>query len=205
MPHGGGGPGVGPICVTKALAQFLPNHSNVEVGGEKGSQVAAAPYGYAYLIPITYGYLKMLGGKGLTEVTKTAILNANYMRARLEKDYKILYTGSQGMCAHEMILDCNEFDKNAGVQVGDIAKRLMDSNCHPPTVYFPLIVHEAIMIEPTESESKVVLDEFIETMLKIAKEIEESPEEVLKSPKTTPVKKIDETLAARQPNLTFKQ
>jgi glycine dehydrogenase len=123
MPHGGGGPGVGPIGVCEKLVPFLPNHATVKVGGEQGSQVATAPYGSAYLIPITYGYLKMLGGKGLTEVTKTAILNANYMRARLEKDYKILYTGTDDICAHEMLLDCNEFDKHAAVQVGDIPKR----------------------------------------------------------------------------------
>ncbi len=169
MPHGGGGPGVGPICVTKALAQFLPNHACVKVGGENGSQVATAPYGSAYLIPITYGYLKMLGGKGLTEVTKTAILNANYMRARLEKYYKILYTGTNGMCAHEMILDCNEFDKNAGVQVGDIAKRLMDYGFHAPTVAFP--VHGTLMVEPTESEPLSELDRFCDAMIAIREEI----------------------------------
>lgn len=174
MPHGGGGPGVGPICVTKALAQFLPNHSNVEVGGENGSQVAAAPYGYAYLIPITYGYLKMSGGKGLTQITKTAILNANYLRARLQDHYKILYTGSQGMCAHEMILDCNEFDKNAGVQVGDIAKRLMDYGFHAPTVAFP--VHGTLMVEPTESEPLSELDRFCDAMIAIRQEIRDIEE-----------------------------
>ena len=174
MPHGGGGPGVGPICVTKELAQFLPSHATEKVGGEKGSQVATAPYGSAYLIPITYGYLKMLGGKGLTEVTKNAILNANYMRARLEKDYKILYTGTNGMCAHEMILDCNEFDKNAGVQVGDIAKRLMDYGFHAPTVAFP--VHGTLMVEPTESEPLSELDRFCDAMIAIRQEIRDIEE-----------------------------
>ena len=174
MPHGGGGPGVGPICVCEKLVPFLPSHATVKVGGEKGSQVATAPYGSAYLIPITYGYLKMLGGKGLTEVTKTAILNANYMRARLEKDYKILYTGTQGMCAHEMILDCNAFDRSAGVQVGDIAKRLMDYGFHAPTVAFP--VHGTLMVEPTESEPLSELDRFCDAMIAIRQEIRDIEE-----------------------------
>ena len=174
MPHGGGGPGVGPIGVCEKLVPFLPNHATVKVGGEQGSQVATAPYGSAYLIPITYGYLKMLGGKGLTEVTKTAILNANYMRARLEKDYKILYTGTQGMCAHEMILDCNEFDRHAGVQVGDIAKRLMDYGFHAPTVAFP--VHGTLMVEPTESEPLSELDRFCNAMIAIRQEIRDIEE-----------------------------
>ena len=174
MPHGGGGPGVGPIGVCEKLVPFLPNHAMMPVGGEQGSQVATAPYGSAYLIPITYGYLKMLGGKGLTDVTKTAILNANYMRARLEKDYKILYTGTQGMCAHEMILDCNEFDRHAGVQVGDIAKRLMDYGFHAPTVAFP--VHGTLMVEPTESEPLSELDRFCDAMIAIRQEIRDIEE-----------------------------
>ncbi|MBQ3740752.1 MAG: aminomethyl-transferring glycine dehydrogenase [Bacteroidales bacterium] len=174
MPHGGGGPGVGPIGVCEKLVPFLPNHATVKVGGENGSQVATAPYGSAYLIPITYGYLKMLGGTGLTEVTKNAILNANYMRARLEKDYKILYTGKNGMCAHEMILDCNEFDRHAGVQVGDIAKRLMDYGFHAPTVAFP--VHGTLMVEPTESEPLSELDRFCDAMIAIRQEIRDIEE-----------------------------
>ena len=174
MPHGGGGPGVGPIGVCEKLVPFLPNHATVKVGGEQGSQVATAPYGSAYLIPITYGYLKMLGGEGLAEVTKNAILNANYMRARLEKDYKILYTGTNGMCAHEMILDCNEFDKKAGVQVGDIAKRLMDYGFHAPTVAFP--VHGTLMVEPTESEPLSELDRFCDAMIAIRQEIRDIEE-----------------------------
>jgi len=174
MPHGGGGPGVGPIGVCEKLVPFLPNHAMMQVGGENGSQVATAPYGSAYLIPITYGYLKMLGGKGLTEVTKNAILNANYMRARLEKDYKILYTGKNGMCAHEMILDCNEFDRHAGVQVGDIAKRLMDYGFHAPTVAFP--VHGTLMVEPTESEPLSELDRFCDAMIAIRQEIRDIEE-----------------------------
>lgn len=174
MPHGGGGPGVGPIGVCEKLVDFLPNHAMTTVGGTKGSQVASAPYGSAYLLPITYGYLKMLGGKGLTEVTKMAILNANYMRARLQDHYKILYTGSQGMCAHEMILDCNEFDRNAGVQVGDIAKRLMDYGFHAPTVAFP--VHGTLMVEPTESEPLSEIDRFCDAMIAIRQEIRDIEE-----------------------------
>ena len=171
MPHGGGGPGVGTICVAAHLADFLPNHAIATVGGKNGSQVSASPYGSAYLLPITYGYLKMLGGEGLKHVTECAILNANYIRARLQNDYKILYTGKNGMCAHEMILDCNEFEKSCGVQVGDIAKRLMDYGFHAPTVAFP--VHGTLMVEPTESEPLSELDRFCDAMISIRNEIRE--------------------------------
>lgn len=174
MPHGGGGPGVGPICVNEKLAEFLPNHVLASTGGARGSQVAATPYGSAYLLPITYGYIKMLGGDGLKQVTETAILNANYIRARLQDYYKILYTGSQGMCAHEMILDCNEFAKTAGVQVGEIAKRLMDYGIHAPTVAFP--VHGTLMVEPTESEPLSELDRFCDAMIAIRQEIKDIEE-----------------------------
>ena len=174
MPHGGGGPGVGPIGVCEKLVDFLPKHAMVTVGGKQGSQVASAPYGSAYLLPITYGYLKMLGGTGLKQVTEHAILNANYMRARLEGHYKILYTGTNGMCAHEMILDCNEFDRTAGVQVGDIAKRLMDYGFHAPTVAFP--VHGTLMVEPTESEPLSELDRFCDAMISIRQEIRDIAE-----------------------------
>jgi glycine dehydrogenase len=171
MPHGGGGPGVGPIAVAEHLVNFLPKHAMTGTGGKEGSQVSAAPYGSAFLLPITYAYLKMLGGKGLTEATRHAILNANYLRAKLEKHYKILYTGTNGMCAHEMILDCNAFEKSAGVQVGDIAKRLMDYGFHAPTVAFP--VHGTLMVEPTESEPLSELDRFCEAMISIRDEIRE--------------------------------
>lgn len=174
MPHGGGGPGVGPIGVAEHLVDFLPNHSLIETGGEQGSQVASAPYGSAWLLPITFGYLKMLGSKGLTEVTKTAILNANYIKARLDGHYKILYTGKQGMCAHELILDCNEFERSAGVQVGDIAKRLMDYGFHAPTVAFP--VHGTLMVEPTESEPLSELDRLCDALIAIRNEIREIEE-----------------------------
>ena len=174
MPHGGGGPGVGPIAVAEHLIDFLPKHAIVTVGGSKGSQVSASPYGSAYLLPITYGYMKMLGGKGLAEVTKYAILNANYIKARLQGHYKILYTGTNGMCAHEMILDCNEFERSAGVQVGDIAKRLMDYGFHAPTVAFP--VHGTLMVEPTESEPLSELDRLCDALIGIRQEIREIEE-----------------------------
>ena len=168
-PHGGGGPGVGPICVAKHLVQFLPTHPVVKVGGEKGNTMAAAPYGSAMLLPITYGYLLMLGGEGLADATKHAILNANYLKARLQKYYKILYTNRNGMCGHEMIVDFNEFSLK--VSVGDIAKRLMDYGFHAPTVAFP--VHNTLMVEPTESEPLSELDRFCEAMIAIRQEIDD--------------------------------
>lgn len=171
MPHGGGGPGVGPIAVSEKLVDFLPNHVIVSTGGKEGGQVASAPYGSAYLLPITFGYMKMLGGYGMTEATKYAILNANYIRKRLEGHYKILYTGAQGMCAHEMILDCNEFEKSSGVLVGEIAKRLMDYGFHAPTVAFP--VHGTLMVEPTESEPLGELDRLCDALISIREEIRE--------------------------------
>lgn len=169
MPHGGGGPGVGPICVSQRLVDFLPTHPVVKVGGSKGNTMAAAPYGSAMLLPITYGYLLMLGGNGLTEATKHAILNANYLKARLSKYYKILYTNRNGMCGHEMILDFNEFSLKVGV--GAIAKRLDDYGFHAPTVAFP--VHNTLMVEPTESEPLSELDRFVDAMVSIRQEIDD--------------------------------
>ena len=169
MPHGGGGPGVGPICVSQKLVDYLPTHPVVEVGGSKGNTMAAAPYGSAYLLPITYGYLLMLGGEGLTSATVHAILNANYLRARLQKYYKILYTGKNGMCGHEMIVDFSEFSLKVGV--GDVAKRLMDYGFHAPTVAFP--VHNTLMVEPTESEPLSELDRFCDAMIAIRQEIDD--------------------------------
>lgn len=174
MPHGGGGPGVGPIAVSEKLVDFLPNHVIIPTGGKQGGQVASAPYGSAYLLPITYGYMKMLGGCGMTEATEYAILNANYIRKRLEGHYKILYTGVQGMCAHEMILDCNEFEKSSGVLVGEIAKRLMDYGFHAPTVAFP--VHGTLMVEPTESEPLSEMDRLCDALISIREEIREIEE-----------------------------
>lgn len=172
IPHGGGGPGVGPIGVAAHLKPFLPGHSVVKTGGEQAiPAVASAPFGSALILPISYAYIKLLGGNGLTDATKYAILNANYLKTRLEGDYKILYTGSKGRVAHEMILDCNQFSKTADVQVIDIAKRLMDYGFHAPTVAFP--VHGTLMVEPTESEPLSELDRFIEAMIAIRQEIAE--------------------------------
>ena len=168
-PHGGGGAGVGPIAVSAKLLDFLPKHSQVEVGGKKGNAMAAAPYGNALLFPISYGYLLMLGGNGLTEATKHAILNANYLRARLQKYYKILYTNKNGMCGHEMIVDFSEFSLK--VSVGDIARRLDDYGFHAPTVAFP--VHNTLMVEPTESEPLSELDRFCDALISIRQEIDD--------------------------------
>jgi glycine dehydrogenase len=170
IPHGGGGPGVGPICVAKHLAPFLPGHPLIKTGGENAiSSVSSAPYGSALILPISYGYIQLLGGKGLRKATEIAILNANYLKSKLEAHYKILYTGEKSRVAHEMILDCNGFSKTAGITVIDIAKRLMDYGFHAPTVAFP--VHGTLMVEPTESESLYELDRFVEAMVKIRQEI----------------------------------
>lgn len=172
IPHGGGGPGVGPIGVAKHLVPFLPSHTVVKTGGEKGIHaVASGPYGSALVICISYAYIKMMGGKGLTDATKYAILNANYLKTKLEKYYPILYTGIKGRVAHEMILDCNAFSKTAHVQVIDIAKRLMDYGFHAPTVAFP--VHGTLMVEPTESEPVSELERFCDAMISIRKELED--------------------------------
>jgi glycine dehydrogenase len=170
IPHGGGGPGVGPIGVAEHLVPFLPGHPVVKTGGGQAIQaVAAAPYGSALVLPISYAYIKLLGGNGLTEATKYAILNANYIKSRLEADYKILYTGSKGRVAHELILDCNQFLKTADVAVIDIAKRLMDYGFHAPTVAFP--VGGTLMVEPTESEPLSELERFIVAMIDIRRSI----------------------------------
>lgn len=171
IPHGGGGPGVGPICVAKHLVPFLPNHSVVSVGGEKGIHaVSASPFGSANVLIISYGYIKMLGAEGLKASTEYAILNANYIAAKLKPYYKILYTGEKGRVAHEMIFDMRDFKKTANVEVEEIAKRLMDYGFHAPTISFP--VHGTMMIEPTESESKKELDRFCEAMILIKKEMD---------------------------------
>lgn len=175
IPHGGGGPGVGPICVASHLVPFLPNHPLVKTGGEKSNlTVASAPFGSAMVLTISYAYIKLLGGCGLTEATKYAILNANYLKTKLEDDYKILYVGQQGRIAHEMILDCNMFSKSADISVLDIAKRLMDFGFHAPTVAFP--VAGTLMVEPTESEPLSELDRFIDAMRIIRQEIRDIEE-----------------------------
>ncbi|MEN9489318.1 MAG: hypothetical protein RL494_1583 [Bacteroidota bacterium] len=169
IPHGGGGPGVGPICVNDKLVPFLPTNPVMKVGGDKAiTAISSAPYGSALVCLISYGYICMLGAEGLTNSTKHAILNANYMKARLEAHYPVLYSGECGRAAHEMILDCRAFEDN-GIKVTDIAKRLMDYGFHAPTVSFP--VAGTLMIEPTESEDLAELDRFCEAMISIRKEI----------------------------------
>ena len=175
IPHGGGGPGVGPICVNDKLVPFLPSNPIVKVGGDQAiTAISAAPYGSALVCLISYGYICMLGAEGLTNATKYAILNANYMKARLEAHYPILYSGEMGRAAHEMILDCRAFEDN-GIKVTDIAKRLMDYGFHAPTVSFP--VAGTLMIEPTESEDLAELDRFCDAMIAIRKEINASSKE----------------------------
>ena len=207
-PHGGGGPGAGPVCVTEKLKDFLPVPV-IEYDGNKYKRNYDLPhtigkvrsfYGNFGVLVRAYAYILMMGNN-LKLASADAVLNANYIKEKLKGVYELPYDEP---CMHEFVLS-GEKQHEQGVSTLGIAKRLMDSNYHPPTVYFPLIVHEAIMIEPTESESKEVLDGFISTMLKIAEEIRTNPEEVLKSPQKTPIKKVDETLAARQPDLTFKE
>ncbi len=170
IPHGGGGPGMGPIGVAKHLVPFLPGSKLVKSGGEKAiNAISSAPFGSASILLISYGYIKMLGAEGLKESTEIAILNANYITASLKKDYDILYTAKNGTVAHELILDCRDFKKTANVEVADIAKRLIDYGFHAPTVSFP--VGGTLMVEPTESEDKEELDRFIEAMISIRKEI----------------------------------
>ena len=173
IPHGGGGPGMGPIGVAKHLAPFLPGNPNVDnVGGDKAIRaISGAPFGSASILAISYGYIKMLGAEGLKASTEVAILNANYIKTKLENHYPILYTGESGTVAHEMILDCRAFKKEANIEVADIAKRLIDYNFHAPTVSFP--VAGTLMIEPTESEDKAELDRFIEAMISIKGEIDD--------------------------------
>ncbi|MFN5795355.1 MAG: aminomethyl-transferring glycine dehydrogenase [Bacteroidota bacterium] len=172
IPHGGGGPGMGPIGVAAHLVDFLPSHPVVKTGGNKGiTPVSAAPWGSSLILLISYGYIKMLGAQGVTNSTKIAILNANYIQEKLKGHYSTLYSGKNGRCAHEMILDCRNFKKTAQVEVADIAKRLMDYGFHAPTVSFP--VADTLMVEPTESESKAELDKFIDAMISIRKEIAE--------------------------------
>jgi glycine dehydrogenase len=170
IPHGGGGPGVGPIGVAEHLKPFLPSHIVSPTNGETGiNAVASAPYGSAFILPISYAYIKLLGGNGLTQATIYAILNANYLKSKLENHYPILFKGKNNHVAHEMILDCNAFSKTADILAIDIAKRLMDYGFHAPTVAFP--VHGTLMVEPTESEPLSELDRFIEAMIAIRHEI----------------------------------
>ncbi|HLN20082.1 MAG TPA: aminomethyl-transferring glycine dehydrogenase [Bacteroidales bacterium] len=175
IPHGGGGPGMGPILVNDKLADFLPGHPVVKTGGSKPTTaVSAAPFGSGQILTISHAYIMMMGAQGLTKATKYAILNANYIAASLKGSYDTLYTGSEGFVAHEMILDCRSFKAESGVTEADIAKRLMDYGFHAPTLSFP--VHGTLMVEPTESESLQELDKFIEALKSIRKEIAEIAE-----------------------------
>jgi glycine dehydrogenase len=170
IPHGGGGPGMGPIGVAAHLAPYLPGHPLVKTGGEKAiPAISAAPFGSASILLISYGYIRMLGAQGVTDATRYAILNANYIKARLERHYPVLYARANGRVAHELIFDLRAF-KSAGVEEMDVAKRLMDYGFHAPTVSFP--VAGTLMVEPTESEDKAELDRFCEAMIQIRKEID---------------------------------
>ena len=170
IPHGGGGPGSGPIGVAKQLVDFLPNHPLVKCGGKNGiSSVSSAPFGSSLILLISYAYIKLLGSEGLTNSTKVAILNANYMKSKLEQNYKILYTGENKTVAHEFIIECRDIKALANVDVEDICKRLMDFGFHAPTVSFP--VPGTLMIEPTESENKKEIDDYCEALISIKQEI----------------------------------
>lgn len=188
MPHGGGGPGVGPICASRHLAPFLPSHSVVATGGDEGiTAVSSSPWGSAMLLPITYGYIKMLGEEGLRHVTEMAILNANYMASAIKSEFRTYYSGETGRVGHEMILDLTNFKHDYGVDCGDVAHRLMDYGFHAPTLSFP--VHETLMVEPTESEPKEEMDRFIEALISIKREAEaingEEDNVVAQAPHTT--------------------
>jgi glycine dehydrogenase len=172
IPHGGGGPGMGPIGVAAHLAPFLPRHPLIDVGGAQGiGAISAAPWGSASILLISWAYARMMGGAGLTDATRVAILNANYVARRLESSYPVFYRGKNGHVAHECILDMRQLKKSAGIEVEDIAKRLMDYGFHAPTMSFP--IPGTMMIEPTESESKAELDRFCDAMIAIRAEIKE--------------------------------
>jgi glycine dehydrogenase len=192
IPHGGGGPGMGPIASTKDLAPFLPGNPVVKTGGEHAiDAISAAPWGSASILTISYAYIKMMGAEGLTRATEIAILNANYLKDRLKEHYPILYTGENGRAAHEFIVDLRPFKQSAGVESVDVAKRLMDYGFHAPTMSFP--VPGTLMIEPTESESKKELDRFCEAMISIRKEIEAIEDEELDA-EDNPLKNAPHTM-----------
>lgn len=206
-PHGGGGPGAGPVAVVEKLKDFLPTPT-IEFDGNKyfrnynvKNSIGSIKdfYGNFSVFVRAYAYILMLG-QNLKHASENAVLNANYLKEKLKKYYDLPYDEP---CMHEFVLSGEKQKQESGVSTLHIAKALMDGNMHPPTVYFPLIVHEAIMIEPTESEQKEKLDEFVDTMIEIAKMAKDNPEEILSAPHTTPVKKIDEVTAARHPDLKF--
>ncbi|CDF00161.1 probable glycine dehydrogenase [decarboxylating] subunit 2 [Clostridium sp. CAG:813] len=206
-PHGGGGPGAGPVAVVEKLKDFLPTPT-IEFDGNKyfrnynvKNSIGSIKdfYGNFSVFVRAYAYILMLG-QNLKHASENAVLNANYLKGKLKKYYDLPYDEP---CMHEFVLSGEKQKQESGVSTLHIAKALMDGNTHPPTVYFPLIVHEAIMIEPTESEQKEKLDEFVDTIIEIAKMAKDNPEEILSAPHTTPVKKIDEVTAARHPDLKF--
>ncbi len=206
-PHGGGGPGAGPVAVVDKLKEFLPTPV-IDFDGEKyfrnyniNHSIGSVKdfYGNFSVLVKAYAYILMMG-KHLKDASANAVLNANYLKEKLKGHYELPYDEP---CMHEFVITGEKQKHENGVSTLHIAKALMDGNTHPPTVYFPLIVHEAIMIEPTESETKEKLDEFVETMLKIAQEAKTNPENILSAPHTTPVKKIDEVTAARKPDLKY--
>lgn len=206
-PHGGGGPGAGPVAVTEKLKEFLPVPV-IAFDGEKYYKkynlkhtIGSVKnfYGNFSVLVKAYAYILMMG-KNLKYASENAVLNANYLKEKLKRHYDLPYDEP---CMHEFVITGEKQKNENGISTLNIAKRLMDENTHPPTVYFPLIVHEAIMIEPTESETKDKLDEFAQTMIKIAQEAETNPEHILSAPHTTPVKKIDEVSAARHPDLKY--
>ncbi|MBI4302691.1 MAG: aminomethyl-transferring glycine dehydrogenase subunit GcvPB, partial [Chloroflexi bacterium] len=206
-PHGGGGPGAGPICVAEHMAPFLP--TPVVVGGEKGYFLASPPHSIGRIGPFhgnfgvmvkAYAYIRLLGEAGLREVSENAIVNANYLLHQLKDYYHLPYARS---CMHEVIFSAIK-QREKDVRALDIAKRLIDYGFHPPTMYFPLIVDEALMIEPTETESKETLDAFIVAMREIAREADENPQLVRTAPHQAPMKRLDEVRAARHPNLRWR-
>ena len=208
-PHGGGGPGAGPVCVVEKLKEFLPSPL-VEFDGSKYYRSCNLKhsigsvkgfFGNFGVLVKAYAYILMMG-KNLKEASENAVLNANYLKEKLKGVYLLPFDEP---CMHEFVLSGEKQKDESGVSTLNIAKALMDENTHPPTVYFPLIVHEAIMIEPTESETKKVLDDFVDIMLKIAAEAKDNPSKIISAPHKTPVKRLDETLAARHPDLVFKQ
>lgn len=206
-PHGGGGPGAGPVAVVEKLKDFLPVPV-IDFDGEKyfrnynlNNSIGSVKdfCGNFSVLVRAYAYILMMG-KNLKHASENAVLNANYLKEKLKKYFELPYDEP---CMHEFVITGEKQKRENGVSTLNIAKALMDGNTHPPTVYFPLIVHEAIMIEPTESEQKEKLDEFVETMISIAKEAQTNPEKILSAPHTTPVKKIDEVTAARHPDLKY--
>ncbi|MDO8949964.1 MAG: aminomethyl-transferring glycine dehydrogenase subunit GcvPB [Actinomycetota bacterium] len=208
-PHGGGGPGSGPVCVTEALASFLPSPIVVHDGA--GAYALSTPehsigrvkafLGNFGVLVRAYTYIRALGAEGITEVSEQAVLSANYLKEKLKGAFDLPY---DRVCMHEFVLSGSRQRKANGVRTLDMAKRLLDHGVHPPTIYFPLIVDEAIMIEPTETESLEVLDSFVEAMLAIAREAEDSPDLLHDAPYTTPVRRLDEAKAVKEPDLAWK-